>query len=124
MMLRLQCSRGVLLSVCDLLPPACLLLSHRYEAYSQRIAAALQQQPGQPVPLEELVVILFAIQNDLADGIQPKDVPALLAEGLDSLRKDNAKVLTDIAASKQLTAASEKGIVQVFQALQKQRGAR
>eukprot|EP00878_Enallax_costatus_P026220 GHUV01028110.1.p1 GENE.GHUV01028110.1~~GHUV01028110.1.p1 ORF type:complete len:164 (+),score=44.34 GHUV01028110.1:846-1337(+) len=94
----------------------------RYEAYSQRIAAALQQQPGEPVPLEELVVILFAIQSGLADTVQPRDVSAFLAEGLDLLRRDNAKVLTDIAKSKQLTAASEKGITETFKSLLQQRG--
>lgn len=34
----------------------------RYEAYSQRLVAALTQAPGCPVPLEELVVVLYAVQ--------------------------------------------------------------
>lgn len=73
------------------------------------------------MPLEELVVILFAIQNGLADSAAAKDVPGFLEEGLQLLRKENGKVLTDIAKSKQLTAACEKGITEAFMALAKQR---
>eukprot|EP00879_Flechtneria_rotunda_P031731 GHRR01034686.1.p1 GENE.GHRR01034686.1~~GHRR01034686.1.p1 ORF type:complete len:170 (+),score=67.73 GHRR01034686.1:319-828(+) len=95
----------------------------RYEAYSQRILASLQQQPGHPVPLEDLVVILFGIQNGFADTIHPKDVGNFFAEALQHIRKENSKVLADIAASKQLTAASEKGIRKALELLLKQRGA-
>jgi hypothetical protein len=64
----------------------------RYEAYSQRLAAALTQQPGSPVPLEELVVILFAVQTGLVDSAQPSGVAALLQKGLDWLRQHNPQV--------------------------------
>eukprot|EP00879_Flechtneria_rotunda_P032971 GHRR01036477.1.p1 GENE.GHRR01036477.1~~GHRR01036477.1.p1 ORF type:complete len:136 (+),score=47.93 GHRR01036477.1:285-692(+) len=100
-----------------------MLLLCRYEAYSQRILASLQQQPGHPVPLEDLVVILFGIQNGFADTIHPKDVGNFFAEALQHIRKENSKVLADIAASKQLTAASEKGIRKALELLLKQRGA-
>eukprot|EP00775_Hariotina_reticulata_P002752 gene2752-3047_t len=93
----------------------------RYEAYSQRIAAALRQQPGHPVPLEELVVVLFAIQKGFADAVPVKEVPQFLAEGLDWLRNHNAAVLTDIAKSKQLTAKAEKGIIDALSTLLRQR---
>eukprot|EP00882_Tetradesmus_deserticola_P005439 GHRQ01005723.1.p1 GENE.GHRQ01005723.1~~GHRQ01005723.1.p1 ORF type:complete len:668 (+),score=308.35 GHRQ01005723.1:398-2401(+) len=93
----------------------------KYEAYSQRIAAALQQQPGQPVPLQDLIVTLFAIQEGLADSVPAKDVPGFLEEGLRALRNEQPQLLADIARSKQLTAQSERGIVQAFTALLKQR---
>lgn len=73
--------------------PCCLCCPvDRYEAYSQRLAAALTQQPGSPVPLEELVVILFAVQNGLVDSVQPSGVSALLQKGLDWLRQHNPQV--------------------------------
>lgn len=77
------------LSTLTLLP---LTLSTRYEAYSQRLAAALTQQPGAPVPLEELSVILYAVQEGLTDGVAPSGVGALLQQGLDWLRQHNPQV--------------------------------
>lgn len=65
---------------------------HRYEAYSQRLAAALTQAPGAPVPLEELVVVLHAVQSGLVDSVQPSGVGALLQKGLDWLRQHNPQV--------------------------------
>jgi F-type H+-transporting ATPase subunit alpha len=96
-------------------------LFRRYEVRSRRIAAALQQQPGHPVPLQDLVVTLFAIQEGLADGVPAKDVAAFLEDGLRSLRNEQLELLADIARSKQLTAKSERGIAQAFSALLKQR---
>ncbi|KAF8063752.1 atpA [Scenedesmus sp. PABB004] len=88
----------------------------RYEGYCQRIAAALAQEPGQPTPLEELVVTLHAIQAGLADAVPPRDVAGFVAAGLDALRREQPQVLLDIAASKQLTAAGERGIAAAFKA--------
>jgi F0F1-type ATP synthase alpha subunit len=73
------------------------------------------------VPLQDLVVTLFAIQEGLADSVPAKDVPAFLEDGLRSLRNEQPELLADIARSKQLTAKSERGIVQAFAALLKQR---
>lgn len=57
-------------------PSFSLIQNKRYEAYSQRLAAALQQTPGHPVPLEELVVTLFAVQAGYADSITAAPIPA------------------------------------------------
>jgi hypothetical protein len=44
------------------------------------------------VPLEELVVILFAVQTGLVDSAQPSGVAALLQKGLDWLRQHSPQV--------------------------------
>jgi hypothetical protein len=48
-------------------------------------------------------------------------VSAFLEDGLRALRNEQPELLADIARSKQLTAKSERGIVQAFSALLKQR---
>jgi hypothetical protein len=68
-------------------PPLC-----RYEAYSQRLSAALTQQPGSPVPLEELAVVLYAVQAGLTDSVAPSGVGGLLQKGMDWLRQHNPQV--------------------------------
>lgn len=92
-------------------------VARRTQGRAARIAAALEQQPGQPVPMEELVVTLYALQEGLADGVAPAQVSVHLQRGLDALRAAAPGVLPGIAKSKLLTAADERRIRDAFAAL-------
>ena len=93
-------------------PPSCSCSSCccRSVALSQRIAAALQQQPGHPCSLEDLVVVLFAIQNGFADDIEVSEVPTAVAEMLEYVHRTAGSALEEIAESKILTASASKRI--------------
>ncbi|KAI8466349.1 MAG: alpha subunit of mitochondrial F1F0 ATP synthase [Monoraphidium minutum] len=92
-------------------------LQQRNDARCQRIAEALRQPPGAPVPLEEQVIILFAIQQGYADAVAPEDAAAWMARAVEWVRQVAPRALREIAETQQLTAAAEKGVANALQAL-------
>ncbi|KAK9829697.1 hypothetical protein WJX72_007407 [[Myrmecia] bisecta] len=86
--------------------------------YAARVRAALVQHPCQPVPLEEQVVCLYALQKGLLDTVKPSEVAGRLEEATFHLRRHQSQLLSDIAASQQLTPATEDKLSQeVMQAV-------
>ncbi|KAK9824846.1 hypothetical protein WJX81_006563 [Elliptochloris bilobata] len=64
--------------------------------------AALAQEPGQPVPLEEQAALLFALQTGLLQGASAASVRQRLTMYLQALRCAHPGVLRNIAASQAL----------------------
>ena len=87
------------------------------DARSQRIAEALLQPPRAPAPLEEQVVALLAVQQGHADAVAPEDAAAWVARAVRWAREVAPRALREVAETRQLTAAAEKGITDALQAL-------
>jgi len=96
-----------------LIPPPSL----RNDTYCQRIAAALLQPAGRPVPLEDQVVVLFAIQQGYADGVPPAETAAWMARAVQWVRQVAPRAMREVKETQRLTAAAEKGIANALQAL-------
>jgi F-type H+-transporting ATPase subunit alpha len=93
-------------------------------ALSQRTTAALQQQPGHPVSLAELVLILFAIQNGFVDDVDVTEVPTAVADMWEYVHRTAGSAMEEIAESKILTASASKRIADAlvgFNGVKKQR---
>ncbi|KAK9915373.1 hypothetical protein WJX75_008150 [Coccomyxa subellipsoidea] len=71
--------------------------------FAEQARAALAQTPGHPVPLEEQVAILYALQSGFFQDVSPSSVPLRQSIFIQSLRRSNPGVLRDIAATQQLT---------------------
>jgi len=92
----------------------------KYDSYAQRIQAALLQQPGQPTPLEELIVIILAVQKGFTDSVAVEQVPSFLAGAVAAVRAAAPSALEEIASTKLVTAAAEKAITDTLRAYAKQ----
>lgn len=80
------------------------------DAHTQRLEAVLRQRARHPVPLEEQVVLLYAVQNGYVDAVPATRVGPFLDEAVAYLRSFHRTALAEVAATKQLTAAAEKSI--------------
>ncbi|GBF87937.1 ATP synthase subunit alpha [Raphidocelis subcapitata] len=89
----------------------------RDDARCRRIAEALRQPPGAPAPLEEQVVMLYAMQHGYADGVAPDEVSAWMARAVQFARQVAPRALREVAETRTLTAAAEKGIANALAAL-------
>ncbi|MEW5319158.1 MAG: hypothetical protein WDW38_010327 [Sanguina aurantia] len=87
-----------------------LITAQRAEAMSQRLSTALMQVPGSPVPLEEQVALLFAIQKGYLDAVPVGSMPHGMQQVVTHLRSNANAALEDIAKSKMLTAAAEQAV--------------
>jgi F0F1-type ATP synthase alpha subunit len=92
----------------------------RYVAAQQRIAAALQQDPGHPCSFPDLVALLFALQSGLLDHVPAQHTATYIDAALQHVRQHAQAALDEVAASKQLTAAAEKGITDALEAYRQQ----
>lgn len=83
------------------------------------VAAALPQPRGAPVPLEEQVVQLLALQRGFLDGVEPEGVAAALATLTEAVRHEAPAALREVADTKRLTAAAEAALLQALQGCSK-----
>lgn len=56
------------------------------------------------------VVVLYAIQNGFCDRVPPNETAAYLDKAIAHVHSTAAAALREVAATKQLTAAAERGI--------------
>lgn len=73
------------------------LRTHRNDTHCQRIAQALLQQTGQPVPLEDQVVVLFALQQGYADAVAPEEAAAWMARAVQWVRQVSSRARMCVA---------------------------
>eukprot|EP00884_Botryococcus_braunii_P012711 jgi/Botrbrau1/21440/Bobra.0216s0048.1 len=83
-------------------------IAQKKATYAAQVSAALAQAPGRPVPLEEQVATLYAIQKGFLLDIEPSKVALRLDLYVRYLRSKQAAVLTEIAVSQELTPENEE----------------
>jgi len=88
------------------------------EAKSQRLEAALLQQPGKPASLEEQVVTLLAVQSGFTDNVLPESMASFIAQAFDFVKEEAPQALEEVRSTQMLTATAEKGILDALATLQ------
>ncbi|KAF5837172.1 P-loop containing nucleoside triphosphate hydrolase protein [Dunaliella salina] len=88
------------------------------EAKSQRLEAALLQQPGKPASLEEQVVTLLAVQSGFTDNISPDSMASFAAQAFAYVKAAAPQALEEVRSTQMLTATAEKGILDALANLQ------
>ncbi|CAL8468619.1 g8159 [Coccomyxa elongata] len=79
-------------------------------SFAEQARAALAQTPGHPVPLEEQVATLYALQSGFFRDVSPSNVPLRQSIFIQSLRRSKPGVLRDIASTQQLTDEARAGL--------------
>lgn len=85
-------------------------LVQKYSAYTSRISTALLQKRASPVPLADLVIILYAIQRGYADHVSPPDMPLFIMHVLNYTHQVAAHAVQEVENTRQLTATAEEAI--------------
>ncbi len=71
----------------------------------------LKQDYNAPVPMEEQVLLLFALQNGLFEGVQAHDVHSLNARFIERLRTKRSDLVDLLIAEKRMTETLSKGLL-------------
>jgi F-type H+-transporting ATPase subunit alpha len=71
----------------------------------------LKQDYNAPVPMEEQVLLLFALQNGLFEGVKPPDVHSLNARFIERLRAKRPDLVDLLIAEKRMTETLSKGLL-------------
>ena len=74
------------------------------------VAAILKQDKNSPVPVEEQVILLYALANGFMEQLSPEGVPAFQVGLMEKLRRDNPQLIRDLAEIKDLTEAIKEGL--------------
>ncbi|KAG2492583.1 hypothetical protein HYH03_009244 [Edaphochlamys debaryana] len=82
----------------------------RAAARARRLAAALLQAPGEPVPLAEQMVTLFAVQRGFADRVEPEQVAPWLRGAMAHVRSAAPGAMQEVGRTGLLTAEAEASI--------------
>jgi F0F1-type ATP synthase alpha subunit len=86
-------------------------------ARARRLAAALVQPAGVPTPLEETALLLFAVKRGYADAVPEGEMRAWAARAVSFVRQVAPRALREVAATRLMTAAAEKGIADALEAM-------
>ena len=70
----------------------------------------LKQDENNPVPMENEVIILFALHNGFLDDCEPADVRSLLDALIKKIRRDKPELVRSICEQKMLTEPIRQGL--------------
>lgn len=76
----------------------------------------LKQDPNATVPMEEQVLLLFALQNGLFDGVSPKGVKPLNARFIEHLRIKHADLVEELVKSQTMSEELSRGFLDALEA--------
>jgi F-type H+-transporting ATPase subunit alpha len=79
-------------------------------ARGERTLAILKQSELNPLPVEEQVALLFAINNGYVDGIETEQVPDYESQLLDYLRDRHGEVLAAIRDEKEVSDETNESL--------------
>ena len=71
----------------------------------------LKQPERVPWPMEDQVLLLFALQNGLFNGVAPRDVYGLAGRFIDHVRLNRPELVETLIAEKTMTDALSKGLL-------------
>ena len=74
------------------------------------VAAILKQDKNAPVPIEEQVVVLYALANGFMEHLAPEQVLAYQAGLMARIRRDKPELLKALVAKKDLTEEIKEGL--------------
>jgi F-type H+-transporting ATPase subunit alpha len=70
----------------------------------------LKQDPNHPVPMEDQVIVLYALQNGFLDNIEPMDVHDRLERLVKQVHQARPDVIQELIATQKLTDAVKEGL--------------
>jgi F-type H+-transporting ATPase subunit alpha len=74
------------------------------------VAEILKQDKNSPVPMEEQIVVLFALTNGYLDHLMPEQVNAFQSGLREKVKRDNPELIRELIEKKDLTDAIKGGL--------------
>jgi F-type H+-transporting ATPase subunit alpha len=84
-------------------------------ARGERTMNMLQQGEHQPMPIEDQVVVIYAVTSGMVDDIAPDSIPDWEGQFLEHMKNSHEEILNNIRETQEFSDEDEENLTEIIQ---------